>query len=602
MSLSVPLLPVLPAAVTVGFTSALLTWRKRDQPGALSLLLLLGGQVWWTTSLLFQIQATTHDAKLFWVNVSWVGVVAIPVAWLLFAFEYTGRDQYVQPRYVALISVIPAATVFLAFTNDFHQLVYAQTMLVEHEGAVRFNHVSGPWFWAIAIYTYVLGLLGSVQLLELVWSETTAFRGQSLALLVGTLVPWLSNLLYLTSTSQLGGIDPTPIAFAISGTAYLAALSRFQLFGTNPSPNRRAPDLLFEEMNQGAVVVDSNDHVVNMNEEAAQKLGVTQPDALGQPADEVIPDYETLPMDGSMSGFLTVETDNGIGRYDVTVSPITNAYDRLIGRVISLHDVTDYLRQQQRLEVLNRVLRHNIRTETNVISGYAGLLTDEHDSKEARVIQRRADRLEQIGEKGREILELFETDVGGGPLAVAEVLDDCLADVEETHAHVEFEVDAPDEDVYVPDVLEVVCENLIENAAEHNVNDEPRVWIDVESDGEKVRVTVADNGPGIDEYEREVLERGTETPLEHGSGLGLWIVKWGTELAGGTVEFAENDPTGTIVTVEVPRRESPNAGESPLGIPLGAANRNVPSEASSAAARFGSSIAGSNRSTRSRNP
>lgn len=602
MSLSVPLVPVLLAAVTVGFTSALLTWRERDQPGALSLLLLLGGQVWWTTSLLFQVQATTHDAKLFWVNVSWIGVVAIPVAWLLFAFEYTGRDQYVRPRYVGLISVIPAATVFLAFTNDVHQLLYAQTMLVEHGDVVRFNHVGGPWFWVIAIYTYVLGLLGSIQLLELVWSETTAFRGQSLALLVGTLIPWLNNLLYLTGTSPMDGIDPTPIAFAISGAAYLAALSRFQLFGTNPSPNRRAPDLLFEEMNQGAVVVDSNDHVINMNEEAAEKLGVTRPDALGLPADEVIPDYGTLPMDGSESGFLTVETASGIGRYDVTVSPITNAYDRLIGRVISLHDVTDYLRQQQRLEVLNRVLRHNIRTETNVISGYAGLLTDEHDSKEARVIQRRANRLEQIGEKGREILELFETGAGGGPLSVEEILDGCIGDLGETHSHVEFEVDAPDEDVYVPDVLEVVCENLVENAAEHNVNDEPRVCVDVETNGEQVRVAVADNGPGIDEYEQEVLERGTETPLEHGSGLGLWIVKWGTELAGGTVEFAENDPTGTIVTVEVPQQESPSTGMGPLGISLGAANRDVPAEASPAAVDIGSSIVQSNRSTRSRNP
>lgn len=61
----------------------------------------------------------------------------------------------------------------------------------------------------------------------------------------------------------------------------------------------------------------------------------------------------------------------------------------------------------------------------------------------------------------------------------------------------------------------------------------------------RVEVGVADDGPGIPDHERAVLEDGRETPLEHGSGLGLWIVVW---KSGGAVEFEPNDPEGTVVT------------------------------------------------------
>jgi len=69
--------------------------------------------------------------------------------------------------------------------------------------------------------------------------------------------------------------------------------------------------------------------------------------------------------------------------------------------------------------------------------------------------------------------------------------------------------------------------NLIENGIEHNTGPNPSVRVAVELDGDRVQIRIADNGSGIDDYERSILERGTETPLEHGSGLGLWLAKWG---------------------------------------------------------------------------
>lgn len=103
--------------------------------------------------------------------------------------------------------------------------------------------------------------------------------------------------------------------------------------------------------------------------------------------------------------------------------------------------------------------------------------------------------------------------------------------------------------------LAIVLNNLIENAIERNDAETPRVVVSVArsaDDGEFIALRIRDNGPGIPAMEREVLEQGSETPLVHGSGLGLWLVYWSVTGLGGTVTFEATEPRGSIVTVRLP--------------------------------------------------
>lgn len=549
---------VLLISITVGVTTALLAWRERSEPGARPLVAMLLGQCWWSIFLVFQLEATTLSAKMQWISISWIGVVVIPVAWLLFALEYTGRDQFVQVRYVAVLSVLPAVTVLLALTGGYHDLLYAESTLVELGGRAMIDLSVGPWYWVIAGYTYLLGVLGSIPLLGLIKSDALSFRAQSVALLVGTIAPWLSNALHLAGLVPLPGLDPTPVAFAISGVAYLGAIRRFRLFRTSPAPNQGARRLVFERMHDGAVVVDSHDYVVDVNENATDILNVPPCEVKGRPAGEIIPGYEELPEDGRASDYVSINRGNATHFYDVTVTRIDDFHGRSIGRVITFHDVGEHLRQQQRLEVLNRVLRHNIRTETNLISGYADIIEDADGW--AATIKDHAARINELGEKAREIADMFEREGEPDEAASLDVLlSGAVKTTREDHPEVTLDYVPPAEDLHVARVLGPVFSNVVENAAEHNTNPEPRVRIQVETKGDQARISVADNGPGIHEYERSVLERGRETSLEHGSGLGLWLIKWGSTIAGGEISFEENDPTGSIITVVVPvlsRRET----------------------------------------------
>jgi signal transduction histidine kinase len=102
-------------------------------------------------------------------------------------------------------------------------------------------------------------------------------------------------------------------------------------------------------------------------------------------------------------------------------------------------------------------------------------------------------------------------------------------------------------------------ENLLENAIEHHPSatedgkPHVRVSIDDTSD-ERIALRVADDGDGIPDHEREIVAGETEiSPLQHASGLGLWLVAWVVDAYGGDVEFGESDLGGAEVSLYLPR-------------------------------------------------
>ncbi|WP_162224134.1 sensor histidine kinase [Halorussus salinus] len=228
----------------------------------------------------------------------------------------------------------------------------------------------------------------------------------------------------------------------------------------------------------------------------------------------------------------------------------------------SLDDRETELRErEQRIQVFNRVLRHNLRNDMTVVVNYAEYVADESDDPEiseaAEKIAARGWDLVDLSEKARRLgagmegsgTEPVETDV-------AAVVTDAAAVVRDEYPAADVSVDAPDRQFAVTTpAFDAAVENVCENAVEHNDATDPTVSISVDSvtdDGEEwVRVAVADDGPGIPDHERAVLTDGEETALEHGSGLGLWLVHWVVERSGGRLSFTENDPRGSVVRMDL---------------------------------------------------
>lgn len=102
------------------------------------------------------------------------------------------------------------------------------------------------------------------------------------------------------------------------------------------------------------------------------------------------------------------------------------------------------------------------------------------------------------------------------------------------------------------DPLVDAIDELLTNAIEHADSSTPTVWVTVRDGEAFARLDIADDGPGLPEMERQVLESGTETPLRHSSGLGLWLVRWIVKDLGGDVTARERDGGGTVISLRLP--------------------------------------------------
>lgn len=539
--------------VTVGtcVTVGILAWRERPEPGAVSLAVLMSGVCYWATALFFRLGASELDTKISWFDAGWPGIVLIPVAWVIFALDYTGRSQYINWRLVTGLSAVPVVSAVLGLTNGYHNLMYVDQVIVQQQGGAVIERTPGPWFWVISVYTLVLGLAGMVPFIQFVLSDVESFRGQSLAIVVGALTPVCTNALYLVGRLPTNGVDPTPISFTVSGVAFLGALTRFQLFSRSPAPIQPAQQTVFDRMQEGIIVIDQQDAIIDINEQAADVLEQPPESVLGEPIQGQLPEVTTV-IDASNN---PQECSLGAANrtYNVSVNEIVDAHDRVVGRVITLYDITEFVRQQQRIEVLDRAFRHNVRTRTQVIVGNADYLATENNKSKAEKIQETAMEIEALSDDIRTILDIFERGrEPAEPVDAEDPLTDCLDAVRDQHPETRFDYENNLNGESINGIVREVLYNLIKNAAEHNTANDPTVWISATAEDDSVVFLIADNGPGIDEHELVLINKGGETPLEHGTGFGLAIAIWGTEYADGEIDFEQREPTGLRVRVSVP--------------------------------------------------
>lgn len=229
------------------------------------------------------------------------------------------------------------------------------------------------------------------------------------------------------------------------------------------------------------------------------------------------------------------------------------------GFVINSRSITQRKESRQQAAVLHRVLRHNLRNELTVILGAAETIIEESDhetvTKQAERILESSSTLNDIAEHTQVVGEFIESQyLQQQRHEVTTIIERIVTGLRENNPSVEFTTALSNEaEVTAPAYLDTAFEHVLENAVEHNDADTPEVEVRVEkTHSGEVKVIIADNGPGIPEHERAVLLEGEETPLQHGSGIGLWIVNWIITHAGGHITFDQRTPRGSRVTIALP--------------------------------------------------
>jgi PAS domain S-box-containing protein len=346
-------------------------------------------------------------------------------------------------------------------------------------------------------------------------------------------------------------------------------------------------ETIVETMPDGVFVLDETGSFVSGNQQTASLLGMEFEDLMGRRLADLVDDGivdEELVERGSdaVAELLSRDAEATAATLSTTVTPAGGGPRRVLEGRIALRpsdesfrgvvgvitDVTERRRDRQRLQVLNRVLRHNLRNDLTTVIGAtetvgARLRTAHDDETSAELAYSAASAARDLVEtsnKVRRIQDTLERDHRDlQTVDVVDIVGRVVDRIDGEHERATVETNLPDQALVDGDAaLAGAVENLVENAVVHN-DEDPSVEVSVaECNGDRdewLELRVGDDGPGIPDQERVVVEREADvTPLQHASGIGLWSVAWVIQSFGGDVDI-DADETGTVVTVTLRRAE-----------------------------------------------
>jgi signal transduction histidine kinase len=237
--------------------------------------------------------------------------------------------------------------------------------------------------------------------------------------------------------------------------------------------------------------------------------------------------------------------------------PWTGSDGETVGTRALFVDITDRQQRRQQADILNRLLRHNLRNDMTIILGHAALLAEDLDDEHAQSAEQILEtvrRWQRLVEKVQRIRRLLADDHNWTRSDLGNALERIESDLASAHPDATIRVIRPPEGVgTIRPEIELALTELCENAIRHADVDAPEVVVTASvPDDPWVELTVTDTGPAIPDNELVPLREAETTPLLHGTGIGLWMVRLAAEQVGGEVIVRENDEGGTVITIRYP--------------------------------------------------
>ncbi|TKX78896.1 sensor histidine kinase [Halorubrum sp. SD626R] len=237
------------------------------------------------------------------------------------------------------------------------------------------------------------------------------------------------------------------------------------------------------------------------------------------------------------------------------IAEIRETRDQLEASNVALEERTEML------SVLDRILRHNVRNDINIIAGRADLLSrnaerDQQDGLDT--IRETAMKLADVSEQTRRMQQLLaDDDADQLPVDIASALDDALSRVRVGDSDTAIALDVDDdvpERVTGVSILPETIADVVAQIARNNEGVTVEVRVTRADTDDAVLVAVEDDGCGLPEFDVQAVERGEETPLAHAENVSLWCLKWAVDNADGDLALDEN---GTTVRMTLPLPSEP---------------------------------------------
>ncbi|MDW5562203.1 MAG: histidine kinase N-terminal 7TM domain-containing protein [Methanomassiliicoccus sp.] len=351
---------------------AVMVWNKSRRDYRKAFALLMASQVLIMWSYTFDVFAENLEWKLFWNNFEYLGYMCAIVSFFLFAVQYSSNLHLNRPL-IAILGIPSVLVVLAVATNPLHHLFYLRTT-VSSDYFQSFNAIYGPLFYAYVAYAVAIIMTGLSYLVVSYFRASHTHRTRVGITGLACLIAIVSVVLNYPPLNIISG----SIAFVLGCLTadlllFLGAFS-FELFSMVPFELERVMGLT----RGGVFILDDEDTVMYQNQMAeslAQRKATLYQDKLM----DVMPAFPREVLEGKKETSNPIEEIHELvpGRFfDVTVLPINDYSGRLIGKTVTLREITAQRRAEAEanaakhtLDLMNSITRHDVLNQLTIIEG-----------------------------------------------------------------------------------------------------------------------------------------------------------------------------------------------------------------------------------------
>ena len=319
--------------------SAGMVWKRKINPGSVPFVLMVLSLATWSFASIFEAGAMTANGKIFWSKWQIFGATTVTPLWLIFAAEYTGKSEFLTKKTRWMIWVIPIATLSLAFTNELHHLIWAAVTVMSDALHIGY-YTHGIGFYMIVAFSYAYLLIGTIWLVKDFLTGQKSRRFQSVIFVTAVIISWAANILYILELIPIPGLDITPLSFSLIALVMSWSISRYKLFDLVPV----ARNTLLGSMEEGVIVIDPNDIILEINPAAIDITGYKGIHPLGRSIWDVYSEYgeviEQFRDKTDMNAEVEIPGDQS-RIIDLQITSIDMEGENTSGQLIVLRDITN---------------------------------------------------------------------------------------------------------------------------------------------------------------------------------------------------------------------------------------------------------------------
>lgn len=348
-------------AASISALIAAAIWPRKAAPGSMTLFVHMLVLTLWSVSAAGMWLSAAQSGQVFWMNISALGALIAPTSLFLFSMQVSLHKRSIPLWWILLLCIEPLAGMGLAWTNDFHHLVYRQTQFWTLNGLGELHWTPGPLILAGIAYSYILILIGIGYLIRALKQGGSLMQAQIKLVLFGVGLSFLADLTtMLPAFFTHNGFNFAPLVYTLAGTVFAHAMFRAKLLDMIPV----AHSILIEKMTDGVIVLDAQDRILEINPAAAQFLGISASALAGRRAREALSALrETTRPFWDQSDIRTEALVAGdIPRaIDLKITPLMDGRNHTLGRLMVFRDITMRKQNEAILKDANRQLSEQLK-------------------------------------------------------------------------------------------------------------------------------------------------------------------------------------------------------------------------------------------------